>query len=63
MNQHDMLNITIRERLRREIAEQTELFLRTGGHIEQLQKHQNAARPIGPVWWDARGSSPLLLPM
>jgi hypothetical protein len=36
------------------------LFLRAGGRIEQLHSTQTAARPIGAVWWDARGAGPLL---
>ncbi len=60
MNDREALTITSRERLRREIAEQTELFLRTGGRIERLQIISKSARPIGPVWWDVRGNGSLL---
>lgn len=60
MNDRDALTITSRERLRQEIAEQTELFLRTGGRIEQLHAAHVNARPIGPVWWDTRGGGNLL---
>ncbi len=60
MNERDALTVTSRERLRQEIAQQTELFLRAGGRIEQLHSARIATRPIGPVWWDARGSGPLL---
>ena len=51
------LSITSREQLRREIAEQTEQFLRGGGRIDTLGSPlANAGRQVGPVWWDARGS-------
>lgn len=62
MNDRDMLTLTSRERLRQEIAQQTELFLRAGGRIERLHIVNAATRPIGPVWWGARGASggPLL---
>ncbi len=59
MNDRDALTVTSRERLRQEIAQQTEMFLRAGGRIENLRGAQVAARPIGPVWWDARGSGSL----
>jgi hypothetical protein len=43
--------------LRREIAEQTEQFLRRGGRIDSLGSPlAQPNRPVGPVWWDARGS-------
>ncbi|HET8711105.1 MAG TPA: hypothetical protein VFM32_07005 [Spongiibacteraceae bacterium] len=59
MSDRDVLTITSRERLRQEIAQQTELFLREGGYIEQLQASNLTTRPVGPVWWDVRGSSAL----
>jgi len=60
MNDRDALTITSRERLRQEIAQQTEIFLRAGGRIEHLHGAHVAARPIGPVWWDSRGPAQLL---
>lgn len=60
MNDRDALTVTSREHLRQEIARQTEIFLRAGGRIEHLQTHRVSARPIGAVWWDARGSGSLL---
>lgn len=64
MNDRDALTVTSRDRLRREIAQQTEMFLRAGGHIEHLHVAHAAARPIGTVWWGVRsvsgGGSPLL---
>lgn len=44
------------DRLRAEIENQVEQFLRQGGQIEVVQNQLQAARPIGPVWWDTRGS-------
>lgn len=44
------------ERLRAEIEQQVEAFLRRGGQIEVMQNNLEGARPIGPVWWDTRGS-------
>jgi hypothetical protein len=61
MNDRDTLTVTSRERLRQEIAQQTELYLRAGGRIEHLHTAHTAARPVGSVWWDARGSSGSLL--
>ncbi|HSB96510.1 MAG TPA: hypothetical protein VLC91_08685 [Spongiibacteraceae bacterium] len=56
------LTVTVREQLRREIAEQTAIFLRQGGNIDVLfAPGVAAARPVGPVWWDTRGSGPLLM--
>lgn len=60
MNDRDALTVTSRERLRQEIAQQTEMFLRAGGHIERLHVAHIATRPIGPVWWDARATGLLL---
>ena len=60
MSERDLLTITSRERIRQEIAQQTENFLRSGGRIECLHNINVAARPIGPVWWDTRGSGGLL---
>jgi hypothetical protein len=60
----DRVNLTVssREQLRNEIAQQTEKFLRHGGHIDVLQGPIiQYARPIGAVWWDIRGGGPLLL--
>lgn len=57
MAMSEPLSITSRELLRREIAEQTEQFLRRGGCIETLGSlRADPGRQIGPVWWDARGS-------
>jgi hypothetical protein len=44
------------ERLRAEIELQVEAFLRQGGEIEVVKNQLQAARPIGPVWWDTRGN-------
>ncbi len=44
------------ERLRSEIEQQIEAFLNQGGKIEVVQNRLEVARPIGPVWWDTRGS-------
>lgn len=60
MNDRDALTVTSRERQRQEIALQTELFLRAGGRIEQLQTGASASRPVGSVWWDVRGNGSLL---
>jgi hypothetical protein len=60
MNDRINLSITSREQLRREIAQQTEQFLRHGGNIDILNvPGAGQARPIGPVWWDSRGSGTL----
>jgi hypothetical protein len=62
MNERNAVSVTSRERLRLEIAAQTEQFLRGGGHIEQVHLlRSDAPRPIGPVWWETRTSSPLIL--
>lgn len=61
MNEREALTVTSRDRLRQEIAQQTELFLRAGGSIVQLHVPAVASRPIGSVWWGARGTSGLLL--
>ncbi|MDB6063130.1 MAG: hypothetical protein JWM78_3233 [Verrucomicrobiaceae bacterium] len=62
MNDRNAISVTSRERLRLEIASQTDRFLQEGGHIEQIRVGQtDVTRPIGPVWWDARTSSPLLM--
>ncbi len=45
------------DRLRAEIENQVEQFLRQGGQIKVVQNQLQAARPIGPVWWDTRGSN------
>jgi hypothetical protein len=45
------LTVTSREQLRREIARQTETFA----------PRVAPARPVGPVWWDTRGSGPLMM--
>ena len=60
MNDRDALTVTSRERLRQENAQQTELFLRTGGAIERVQTQGFTTRPVGSVWWDVRGSGSLL---
>ncbi len=60
MNDRANSNITLREQLRREIAQQTEQFLRHGGNIDILNVSGGSqSRPIGPVWWDSRGSGSL----
>ncbi len=62
MNERNAVSVTSRERLRLEIAAQTEQFLREGGHIEQVHLGRpDASRPVGPVWWETRASSPLAL--
>lgn len=63
MNERDVPTVTSRERLRQEIAQQTEMFLRSGGCIEHLHAPNSAIRPVGPVWWDVRGSRGLVLQM
>ena len=45
MNERDALSVTSRERLRMEIAAQTEQFLRRGG-VEHLHIANLAVRPI-----------------
>ena len=45
------------DRLRSEIEQQVERFLNGGGRIDVVQNQLQAARPIGPVWWDTRGGS------
>ena len=61
MQERQPLSLTVREHMRREIARQTEQFLRGGGHIEQLRGVAPAApRPVGAVWWETRGSGVLL---
>jgi hypothetical protein len=60
MNDRINLSITSREQMRREIAQQTEQYLRHGGNIDILNAPSVApTRPIGPVWWDSRGSGSL----
>lgn len=49
-----------RDRLRAEIEQQVEQFLRQGGQIEVVQNSLQVARPIGPVWWDTRGGGTLI---
>lgn len=62
MNERNAVSVTSRDRMRLEIAAHTEQFLREGGHIEQVHViSANAARPIGPIWWDTRVSNPLQL--
>jgi len=62
MNERNGLSVTSRERLRIEIAAQTEQFLRQGGHIDQVRiVRADAARPIGPIWWEVRGNGSLTL--
>jgi hypothetical protein len=62
MTERDALTITSREQLRREIEYQTQHFLRSGGRIEVLHSPSaQSPRPIGPVWWDSRGSGPVAL--
>jgi hypothetical protein len=60
MRAEDSLSVTSRERLRDEIAAQTEQFLRRGGRIDVVQSRLQGTRPIGPVWWEARGSGPVV---
>ena len=47
---------TAHDRLRSEIEHQVDEFLRQGGQIEIVHNQLQSARPIGPVWWDTRGS-------
>jgi hypothetical protein len=62
MNDRVSLTISSRERLRNEIAQQTESFLRLGGRIDVLRAPVAAsARPVGAVWWDTRGNGPILM--
>lgn len=62
MNERNGSSVTSRERMRSEIAAQTEQFLRAGGSIEQVRLTQaDAARPVGPVWWDMRASGSAIL--
>lgn len=61
MNERDALTVTSRERLRQEIAQQTEMFLRSGGSILHLQLPAVANRPIGSVWWGVRGTGSVLI--
>ena len=62
MSTRDALTITSRANLRREIEQHTQNFLRQGGRIETVQgPPDQAQRPIGPVWWDTRGSGPVAL--
>lgn len=61
MSERNALTVTSRDRLRQEIAQQTELFLRSGGSIVHLQLPAAASRPIGSVWWGARGTGGLLM--
>lgn len=61
MNERDALTVTSRERLRQEIAQQTEIFLRSGGAIEHLHVPRPHLRTVGSVWWDVRGSGGSLL--
>ncbi|MFT3929992.1 MAG: hypothetical protein QM709_06805 [Spongiibacteraceae bacterium] len=61
MNEREALTVTSRERLRQEIAQQTDMFLRSGGHIVHLHAPAVATRPVGSVWWGARSASGLIL--
>lgn len=57
MNNRAVDTVTSRERVRNEIAHEIEQFLRRGGSIETVPGPSAAsARPVGTVWWDARGS-------
>lgn len=49
MNERDALTVTSRERLRQEIAQQTDMFLRAGGNIVHLHAPAAVTRPIGSV--------------
>lgn len=61
VSDRDVRTLTSRECLRREIEQQTQYYLRSGGRIDVLRGPSlNPERPIGPVWWDTRGSGPLL---
>ena len=56
MNERNVFSITARERLRNEIAEQTEEFLRRGGHIDRVRIENGAhIRPVAQVWQEMRG--------
>lgn len=61
MNEREALTVTSRERLRQEIAQQTEMFLRSGGAIVHLQLPTVTSRPVGSVWWGARSTAGILL--
>lgn len=61
MMQTENLTPTARERQRREIARQTERFLRAGGRIEQLPSGLRPGRAVAPAWWSGRGGEPLAM--
>lgn len=57
MNNRVVDTVTSRERIRNEIAHEVEQFLRRGGSIETVPgPSATNTRPVGTVWWDARGS-------
>jgi|GEM_PF-722132 len=56
MTEREALTISSRAQMRREIEQQVQQFLRSGGTIEVLDNSlTQAPRPIGTVWWDTRG--------
>lgn len=56
MIDRNVATVPSRERLRNEIARDVEQFLRRGGNIERVPTTTaSAVRPVGAVWWDARG--------
>jgi hypothetical protein len=59
MRDVESLSRTSRERLRAEIAAQTERFLKQGGRIEEVRTVLRQSRPVGPVWWNSRNGEPL----
>lgn len=61
MNERDTLSVTSRERLRQEIAQQTEMFLRSGGNIMRLNAPAAINRPVGSVWWGVRNANGLIM--
>lgn len=62
MNERTPLSLTLREQQRREIAAQTEEFLRQGGHIDQVRiAVREATRPVAQVWTETRSGGALML--
>ena len=52
MTDRTVLNLTVREQNRREIAEQIEQFLQQGGLIEVVNGPSCAIDVVGRVWQD-----------
>lgn len=59
MRNGQTLTTTSRDRLRAEIAAQTERFLKQGGRIEEVHSALRQGRPVGPVWWSSRSGEAL----